>query len=75
MKITHDPEVDALYIELKEAKAEDSMDVEEGVIADLDAEGHVIGLEVLDASQRMGGDPLASLTIERLPLSLKVLGP
>ena len=53
MKITYDPEADALYIALREARPADSMDVEEGVTADLDDEGHIIGLEVLDASKRM----------------------
>lgn len=71
MKITYDPEVDALYIELRKAKPAGSMDLEDGVTADLDAEGHVIGLEVLDASERLGADPLTSLTIERLSLPLK----
>lgn len=65
MKISSDPDVDALYIELRDAKAEDSIDLEEGVTADLDAEGHIIGFEILDASERLGADPLASLTIER----------
>ena len=31
----------------------------------------IIGLEVLDASKRIGADPLASLTIERLAAPLK----
>ncbi|MBI4321981.1 MAG: DUF2283 domain-containing protein [Chloroflexi bacterium] len=71
MRITYDVEVDVLYIELRKVKAEDSLDLEEGITADLDADGHVIGLEMLDASERLGADPLASLTIERLPLSLR----
>lgn len=71
VKITYDPEVDAIYVELRKAKPAGSVDLEDGVTADLDAEGHVIGLEVLDASERLGADPLTSLTIERLPLPLK----
>ncbi|MCL5958401.1 MAG: DUF2283 domain-containing protein [Chloroflexi bacterium] len=71
MRITYDPEVDALYIGLRNVKAEDSIDLEEGVSVDLDSQGHIIGLEVLDASERLGADPLASLTIERLSLPLK----
>lgn len=70
MRITYDPEVDALYIELRKASAEDSVDLEEGVTADLDEEGHLIGLEVLDASQRLGSDALTSVALERLPLGL-----
>ncbi len=68
MRITYDPEVDALYIELRKAKPAGSIDLEDGVTADLDAEGHVIGLEVLDARERLGTDPLANLAIEITPL-------
>lgn len=71
VRITYDPEVDALYIELRKATPVGSIDLEDGVTADLDVEGHVIGLEVLDASEHVGADPLASLAIERLPLTLK----
>jgi uncharacterized protein YuzE len=66
VKITYDPDADALYIELRNVPAEDSVDVEEGVTVDLDADGHIIGLEVLDAHERMGVDPLAAIVIERL---------
>jgi len=70
MRITYDPEVDALYIGLREATAADSMDLEEGVTADLDGDGHIIGLEVLDARERLGGDALTSVALERLPLTV-----
>jgi uncharacterized protein YuzE len=44
VKITYDSEADALYVELRCAPASTSVDVEEGVIVDLDAEGHAIEL-------------------------------
>lgn len=70
MKITYDPEVDALMIILREDRVpKDAIDLEEGVTADLDGQGHVIGLEILDARERLGPDPLACLTIERFPIS------
>jgi uncharacterized protein YuzE len=61
MKITYDPEADALYIQLREAQPADSLDIEEGVTVDLDSEGHMIGLEVLDASKRMTPEELANI--------------
>jgi uncharacterized protein YuzE len=66
MHITYDPEADALYVSLLDVPAEDAVEIEEGVTVDLDAKGHVIGLEVLDARERMGGDPLDNVTLERL---------
>jgi uncharacterized protein YuzE len=53
MRITYDPEADALYIELRHEKADDNLDIEEGVSADLDKDGHIIGFEILDASKRL----------------------
>ena len=66
MRITYDPEADALYIELRDARAADNVDLEDGVSADLDAEGRVLGFEVLSARRRLGGDPLDNIAIERL---------
>ena len=71
MRITYDPEADALYIDLRTTRAEDSVDLEEGVTADLDADGHVIGLEVLDAREKLGDEALASVALEQLPLGLR----
>jgi uncharacterized protein YuzE len=70
MRITYDPEADALYIELRHATPVDSRDIEEGVTADLDRDGHVIGIEVLQVRQRLGRDALASIVLEQLPLTL-----
>lgn len=66
MKITYDREADALYIQLRAASAADSVDVEEGVVADLDSDGHIIGLEVLDARDRLSAEDLSSITYEEL---------
>ena len=69
MKITYDPEGDVLYIELRDGVASDSADIEDGVSADLDGDGHIIGLEVLDASKRMSPDELANIHYENLLLT------
>jgi len=53
MKIEYDPEVDALYIELRGVYADRNIDIEEGASVDLDADGHIVGLEILDASERL----------------------
>jgi len=68
MKITYDPEADALYIELRDARPSDSMDIEESVTVELDDQGHIIGLEVLDASKRMTLEDLANVSFENLLL-------
>ncbi len=68
MKITYDPEGDVLYIELRDAVTTDSLDVEDGVTAELDADGHITGLEILDASKRLTPDELANVHYENLLL-------
>ena len=66
MIITYDREADALYIHLTETKPARGIDIEEGVTADLDAEGHLVGIEILDASARLGPEQLHSVTLKDL---------
>ena len=66
MKIEYDPQVDALYVQLRDVPIHDSIDVEPGVTVDRDDQGHIIGIEILDARERVGADPLAAVSIERL---------
>ena len=55
MKITYDREVDALYIRFKETTVT-TEHLAEGIAADYDADGHLAGIEILDAVKRLG-DP------------------
>ena len=68
MKIEYSKDVDALYIRLREAPIEDSMDIEEGVTVDLDEKGHIVGIEILDASEKMNLTDLVNVNIENLPI-------
>lgn len=68
MKITYDPEADALYVALRDVPASDSIDIEDGVSVDLDDGGHIIGLEVLDASTRLTPEELANVHYENVLL-------
>ena len=66
MEITYDPEADALYILLHDAEPKDSTDIEEGVLVDLDKHGRIVGVEVLDASDRLTPEELATVSYENL---------
>ncbi|NOZ69904.1 MAG: DUF2283 domain-containing protein [Deferribacteres bacterium] len=68
MKIEYDREADALYIQLREAYVDDNLDIEEGVTIDLDAERHIVGIEILDASKKLSLKDLVNITIENLPV-------
>lgn len=67
MKIEYDQEADALYIQFCPVYPED-MDIEDGVTVDLDGDGHIVGLEVIDAARRFGIEALLNFTIENMPL-------
>ena len=68
MKIEYSKNIDALYIKLREARITDSIDIEEGVTADLDENGHIVGLEILDASEKLDVSDLVNISIENLPI-------
>ncbi len=53
MRITYDPEVDALYIRFQETTVT-TQHLAEGIAADYDDEGHLAGIEILDAVKRLG---------------------
>jgi uncharacterized protein YuzE len=66
MRITYDPEGNIVYIELRVAEPANSIDIEEGVTADFDSNGHITGLEILDARERLGERALSSVSFEHL---------
>jgi uncharacterized protein YuzE len=53
MKLRIDKDADALYLRLDDAKIIESEQVAPGVIVDFDSKDRVVGLEVLNVSQRV----------------------
>lgn len=55
MRTSYDPEADAMFIWFgpQGAKSADTREVAPGIMLDLDADGRVIGIEVLDVRSRM----------------------
>lgn len=52
MKIEFDPIADALYLELADSEVEKTEEIKPGVIMDYDADGNIVGVEVLYVSKR-----------------------
>ncbi len=52
MKLKYDREVDILYIKLNDAPIEESDEDHPGVVLDYDAEGQIVGIEIMNASKR-----------------------
>jgi len=53
MKVIYDQKVDILRILLGDGDIDESDEEKPGVIIDYDKDGNVVGIEILDASQRM----------------------
>ena len=52
MKIEYDQQADAMFIRLRAGTVAVSDEVRPGVVFDFDAEGRVLGIEMLDVSER-----------------------
>jgi len=68
MKIEYDKTADALYVYFREIEVAKSREIEEGVVVDLDQNGHIVGIEILDASKRLKTHELVNVNIENLPV-------
>jgi uncharacterized protein YuzE len=53
MNVTYDPDVDVLRILFRDVPIEESDEDKPGIILGYDQEGNLVGLEVLNASQRV----------------------
>ena len=69
MKIEYSRDVDALYIRLREARIVDSEDLAEGITVDLDEQGHIVGIEILDASEKIDAAELLAVSKEMTPVT------
>jgi uncharacterized protein YuzE len=65
MKVTYDSNADVLSILLSDAPVEESDEDKLGVILDYDKNGNVVGLEILDASKRMGNPMSVEYAVTR----------
>jgi uncharacterized protein YuzE len=64
MKISYDAEVDALSITFREGTVT-TKHLADGIAADYDSEGHLAGLEILNAQKGFGGkDTMRHVEIE-----------
>ncbi len=53
MKLHYYPETDSLYIDLNSRPSADSREITDGLVADFDAEGNIVGIDIDHASQKL----------------------
>ena len=63
MKITYDKEVDAVYIGLSLLNPEGAIELADGINIDVTSDGKIVGIELLDASQKVSLDTLLTYEI------------
>jgi len=73
MKIEYDGEIDALYIRLQEKYVAKTIEIEEGLNIDLDENDRLIGLEILDATERYSLADIFNISTENLILEEKMV--
>ena len=64
MKLQYYPETDSLYIDLSPAPGADAVEVADGVVIDVDANGSIVGIDVDHAGTRVD---LSSIETVALP--------
>ena len=72
MIVDYDKEADALYVRFSDKKYQESKEVSNGVILDLDRDNHLIGIEIINASKVLPKEALTKFTVELLsPIASK----
>ena len=73
MRIEYDSDIDALYIRMQEKYVDRTLEIEEGLNLDLDENGKLIGLEVLDATERYSLTDVFDVSTKNLILEEKLI--
>jgi len=66
MEITFDKEADALYIEFSSEEFASNKKIDDKTIIDLDKNGNILGLEILEVTKRIPRDFLSDIRVKGL---------
>lgn len=70
MKLNYYPDTDSLYIDLSERPSVESREIAEGIVLDYDAAGHLVGIDIDNASRKV---ELKQLTLSKLPVIVQTI--
>ncbi|MCA1816929.1 MAG: DUF2283 domain-containing protein [Acidobacteria bacterium] len=68
MRINYYPDTDSLYIDLSSKPSVDSREVSDGVVLDYDESGHLVGIDIDEASKKL---EMRELILSKLPAEVK----
>lgn len=64
MKIYYDKQVDALYLQLTELEPDGVIELSEGINLDTASDGKILGIEILEASQKLNLETILNYSID-----------
>ena len=70
MKLNYHPETDSLYIDLSEKTSVETLEISEGVLLDYDVDGHLVGIDIDNASNKV---QLKDLILSKLPSKVETV--
>jgi len=66
MEITYDKEADAMYIEFRKGNFFKNKKIDDFTIIDLDEQGNILGIELLNVSERIPLESLSEINVKNL---------
>ncbi|HEU4591068.1 MAG TPA: DUF2283 domain-containing protein [Steroidobacteraceae bacterium] len=70
MKLNYFVDTDSLYIELADQPSVESREVSEGIVLDYDSSGHLVGIDIDNASVKVD---LKTLKLANLPAKVETV--
>jgi uncharacterized protein YuzE len=70
MKLKYYPDTDSLYIDLSHRTSVESREISEGVVLDYDASGHIVGIDIDNASAKVD---LHELMVSKVPFTTQTI--
>lgn len=70
MKLKYYPDTDSLYIDLSHRTSVESREISEGVVLDYDELGHLVGIDIDNASSKVN---LHELMVSKFPFTTQTI--
>jgi len=70
MKLKYYPQTDSLYIDLSSKPSAESREISEGIVLDYDADGHLAGIDIDNASHKID---LHEVSLSKMPADLQTV--
>jgi uncharacterized protein YuzE len=70
MRLNYYADTDSLYIDLSEQPSAESREISEGVVLDYDSAGHLVGIDIDNASTKVQMD---TLILSKLPGTVETI--